>query len=115
MKPTLKNHMSALRMISLFPNTFDVDVEKKMVDYVQEMIIRNPRIYVARTKDVKTQIEYFTAKTKWPVMGGKTIEVKIHLGRAADFGYDTKNINARTLAFNKMKETLRRRKDMKEI
>lgn len=88
----------------------DAELEVK-----QEWIIAEPIVYVARTKDIKTEREYFTAKTFWPLKNGKTKEVKIYLGRAEDFGNDTMSIQAREFAKSKMSETLRRRKDDGEI
>jgi len=88
----------------------DAELEVK-----QEWIIAEPNVYVARTKDIKTEREYFTAKTFWPLKNGKTKEVKIYLGRAEDFNNDTMSIQAREFAKSKMSETLRRRKDDGEI
>jgi hypothetical protein len=81
----------------------------------QEWIIEQPIVYVARTRDTKTDKEYFTAKTFWPLRGGKRKEIKIYLGKAEDFGNDTMSIKAREEAKRKMSETLRRRKDDGEI
>lgn len=92
-----------------------LEVEEKMLNYLQEMIIYQPQVYVARTKDIKTENEYFTAKTSWPTKGGRKKEIKIYLGKAEDFGNDTQNTKAKQLAVTKMKETLRRRKDEGEI
>jgi hypothetical protein len=91
------------------------EIEDKMLDYVQEMTIQSPQVYVARTKDVKTDIEYFTAKVFWPQKGGDRKEIKIYLGKAEDFGNNTKSPKAKMEAERKMAETLRRRKDAGEI
>ena len=92
-----------------------IEVEDKMLNYLQEMIILDPQVSVARTTDRKTGNEYFTAKTAWPIRGGRKREIKIHLGKAEEFADDTQNTNAKLLAVRKMKETLRRRKDSGEI
>lgn len=92
-----------------------IEVEQKMLNYLQEMIIYKPKVYVARTKDKKTDIEYFTAKTLWPLEGGRKKEIKIYLGKAEEFNNDTQDKGAKLLAERKMKETLRRRKDLGEI
>ena len=111
----LKNHRLEV-LDALWENKDALLVlEEKMLNYAQEMIIHDPQVYVARTKDTKTEIEYFTAKTAWPTQGGRTKEIKIYLGKAADFGNDTQNTKAKQLAVTKMKETLRRRKDLGEI
>lgn len=91
------------------------EIEDKMLNYVQEMVIQEPQVYVARTKDVKTDIEYFTAKTFWPMKGGDKKEIKIYLGKAEDYNNDTKNPKAKQEASKKMAETLRRRKDAGDI
>jgi hypothetical protein len=91
------------------------EVNDAALDVKQEMIIAEPQVYVARTKDIKTEIEYFTAKTFWPLKNGKTKEVKIYLGKATDFNNDTMSIRAKETAKRKMSETLRRRKDAGEI
>jgi hypothetical protein len=90
-------------------------LEEKMLNYVQEMTIQSPHVYVARTKDVKTEIEYFTAKVFWEQKGGIKKEIKIYLGKAEDYGNDTRSPLARKEATIKMAETLRRRKDAGEI
>lgn len=111
----LKHHRMAV-LQALWKNKESLlEVEEKMLNYYQEMIIHDPQVYVARTKDTKTEIEYFTAKTAWPTQAGRTKEIKIYLGKASDFGNDTQNTKAKQLAVKKMKETLRRRKDMGEI
>lgn len=92
---------------------------KEMIDaYLevqQELTIAEPSVYVAKTKDIKTDKEYFTAKTFWPLKNGRKKEVKIYLGRAKDFDNDTMSIRAKEDAKRKMSETLRRRKDQGEI
>jgi hypothetical protein len=91
------------------------ELEDAALEVKQEWIISEPSVYVARTRDSKTDKEYFTAKTFWPLKGGKKKEVKIYLGKAEDFGNDTMSIRARETAKRKMSETLRRRKDSGEI
>lgn len=91
------------------------EVQSAALNVKQELLIAEPIVYVARTKDIKTGIEYFTAKTFWPLKDGETKEVKIYLGKATDFGSDTMSIKAKEFAKRKMSETLRRRKDDGEI
>jgi hypothetical protein len=91
------------------------EFEEAIIEYKQEWIISEPSVYVARTRDSKTDMEYFTAKTFWPLINGKTKEVKIYLGKAGDFENDTMSIRAKETAKRKMSETLRRRKDNGEI
>ena len=68
-----------------------------------------PTSHVARTKDKKTEIEYLTAKTFFPLTGGKRKEVKIHLGRADNYNFDTQNNQAKRDAIIKMRQTIARR------
>ena len=92
-----------------------LDIESGSLDFAQELIIQNPPVYVARTKDTKTEIEYFTAKTYWPLSGGERKEIKVYVGKADDYGGDTLNERAKQDAIKKMQETLRRRKNAGEI
>jgi hypothetical protein len=85
------------------------EIENALLEYQKLVIIQNPTVYVARTKDVRTEIEYFTAKTSWPMKGGKKKEVKIYLGKASDYDNDTKSKKAKIQATAKMKQTLLRR------
>ena len=92
-----------------------LDIESGSLDFAQELIIQNPPVYVARTKDTKTEIEYFTAKTFWPLPDGERKEIKVYVGKAYDYGGDTLNERAKQDAIKKMQETLRRRKNAGEI
>lgn len=91
------------------------EMQEAALEVKQEWIIEQPSVYVAKTRDTKTDREYFTAKTFWPLKNGKIKEIKIYLGRAEDFENDTMSIRARETAKRKMSETLRRRKDNGEI
>ncbi|MBU1012050.1 MAG: hypothetical protein KKG99_03535 [Bacteroidetes bacterium] len=104
-----------LRLLAEKYRTALNEIEEAILNYKQEWIIAEPTVYVARTRDKKTDIEYFTAKTFWPLAGGKNKEVKIYLGKASDFGDDTLNIKAKELAKSKMSETLLRRRDEGDI
>jgi len=87
------------------------EIEDAMLEFVQFQIVQDPQVTIARTKDVKTDIEYFTAKTFFPLKGGKKKEVKIYVGKAQEYGNDTKDKLALNVAYVKMKSTLRRRLD----
>jgi len=102
------------KLLKKYAGTLD-EIQTARINLEQELIIEEPTAYVARTTNKKSGIEYFTAKTNWPIEGGKTKEIKIYLGKATDFDNDTKNGRAKKLAIKKMKETLRRRKDLGEI
>ena len=91
------------------------EIADAMLEYKRLLVLENPTIYVARTKDIKTGKEYFTAKTSWPMKDWKKKEVKIYLGKAEDFGNDTLNPKAKELALVKMRQTLARRMRLGEI
>ena len=85
------------------------EIEDVLLEYQQLVILYNPTVYVAQTKDVKTDIKYFTAKTFWPLKGGKRKEIKIYLGKAADYDNDTQSKRAKKEAALKMAQTIARR------
>jgi len=85
-------------------------LDKLKTEYEQRRVVLNPTVYVARTKDsINPDIEYFKAKTFFPYPNGVKKEVKIHLGRAENYGRNTRNPQAKKDAIKKMKETLTRR------
>jgi hypothetical protein len=86
-----------------------------LVNYHRLNVMNNPTVYIARTKDVKTGIEYFTAKTSWPLKNFKKKDIKIYLGKASDFKGDTLSTKAKDLAVVKMRQTLARRMRAGEI
>lgn len=91
------------------------EISNAILEFQQLSVIENPVVYVARTKDIKTGKEYFTAKTSWPLKDGKKKEIKIYLGKASEFDGNTLSVEAKELAKTKMKKTLSRRKQLGEI
>jgi len=87
------------------------EIEDKIVEFMQYSIARFPDVYVARTTNKQKDQEYFTAKPFIPQKGGKRKEVKVYVGKAEDFHFDTKNLEAKKQAIDKMKKTLIRRLD----
>lgn len=85
------------------------EIEDILVEFAQYVVLEDPTVYIARTRDAKTDIEYFTAKTSWPLKGGKKKEVKIYLGKAEDYKNDTQSLLAKKEATVKMQQTLARR------
>ena len=85
------------------------EIEDKILEFMKYSIARFPDVYVARTTNKQNDQEYFTAKTFIPQKGGKRKEVKVYVGKAEDFLFDTKNLEAKRLAIDKMKKTLKRR------
>jgi hypothetical protein len=82
------------------------EIEDEMLNFIQKSIRLKPPVYVARTKDIKTDIEYFNAKTFMPLKGGKKKEVKVYLGKATDFDNDTKSIEAKLLGEKLLKKAI---------
>lgn len=97
-----------MQLLTKYKNEID-EIEDAMLEFVQFQILMDPQITIARTKDIKTGIEYFTAKTFFPLKGGKKKEVKIYIGKSKEFGNDTKNKHALDAAYLKMRQTLSRR------
>ena len=77
-----------------------------MVLYNQIYTAESPSVYLAYVKDAKTDLEYLTAKTFWPLMDGKKKEIRIYIGSKKDFP-DHKNLKVQMMAKQKMKEHLK--------
>ncbi len=82
------------------------EIEDEMLNFIQKSVRLKPPVYVARTKDPKTDIEYFNAKTFVPLKGGKKKEVKVYLGKATDFDNDTKSVKAKLLGEKLLKKAI---------
>jgi hypothetical protein len=82
------------------------EIELAMVLYNQIYTAESPSVYLAYVKDAKTDLEYLTAKTFWPLMDGNKKEIRIYIGSKKDFP-DHKNLNVRFLAKQKMREHLK--------
>lgn len=74
------------------------EIEESILDFIHKSIRRNPPVYIAKTRDVKTDKVYFTAKTFIPTAGGGKKEVKVYLGNADNFDNDTKSAKAKSEA-----------------
>lgn len=85
------------------------EIEDKILDFIKHSIAHRPDVYVARTKNKENDKEYFTAKTFMPQKGGKKKEVKVYLGKAEDYDFNTKSPKAKRDAEHKMRTTLIRR------
>jgi hypothetical protein len=65
-----------------------IEVEEKMIEYVQLDTIKDPSVYIAVLKDTRNpEFENVTAKTFWPLVGGGYKEIRIYLGRLSEFVY----------------------------
>lgn len=97
-----------LETLSKYKNEID-EIENTMLDFIQFQIMVDPQVYLARTKDIKTDIEYLTAKTFFPLKGGKKKEVKVYVGKSKNYNSDTTDKRAISMAKIKMMNTLKRR------
>jgi hypothetical protein len=106
MNPMLRDDL--MRLLNLLTKHKDVidEIEDEMLNFVQKSISLKPPVYVARTKDPKTDIEYFNAKTFIPLKGGKKKEVKVYLGKAAEFANDTKSPKAKELGERLLRQAI---------
>lgn len=82
------------------------NIELAMVIYNQLFTAKYPPVYLAYLKDTKTDLEYLTAKTFWPLMDGKKKEIRIYIGSKKEFP-DHNNQKVRWIAAQKMREHLK--------
>ena len=96
------------RILSLLDKHKDAldEIEDAILLFIHDAIRIKPPVYIARTKDVKTDIEYFTAKTIIPIKGGKKKEIKVYVGKAEDFNYNTKSPEAKLKGEKIMRATI---------
>jgi len=83
-----------------------IEVEEKMVEYLQLDTIKNPSVYIAVLKDTRNpEFENVTAKTFWPLVGGGRKEIRIYVGRLTDFS----DVSREDISSNKtIKETAKK-------
>lgn len=103
-----KKREKIIEFLNTNKDVFD-QLDLLVTDYEQYKVLMNPTIHVARSKDTLTDIEYFKAKTFFPYPNGERKEVKIHLGKAENYDFDTKSDKAKKEALWKMRQTLARR------
>jgi hypothetical protein len=86
------------------------EIEDATIKFLTAAIMENPPVYIARTRDKKTDIEYFIAKTFIPLKGGKKKEVKVYLGKASEYENDTMHnmarVNGKRLLIKALKEKI---------
>lgn len=82
------------------------EIEESILDFIHKSIRRNPPVYIAKTKDIKTEKVYFTAKTFIPIAGGGKKEIKVYLGNADKFDNDTKSAKAKNLAVKLLRDAI---------
>ena len=78
-----EKRMSVLESLNKYKKEI-IEIEEKMVQYLQLDIIRDPSVYIAILKDSRNpEFENITAKTFWPIVGGGKREIRIYVGRAS--------------------------------
>ena len=80
----------------------DEIVRKKQIE-----VTRHPRVYVAKTKDPKTDLYYLNCKVFFPISISERKEVKVYIGKMSDFPNGTKDLLAKKIGTQKMKEKLK--------
>lgn len=113
LNPNLKNHLSTLLNLLDKHKSALADIEDATLNFLVAAIRENPPVYIARTKDIKTDIEYFIAKTFLPFKGGKKKEIKVYLGKASEFNNDTKNNAAKVLGKKLLIKAINEKFDLK--
>ncbi len=109
--PNLKGHLTNL-LLALEKNKSALDeIENATLNFLVAAIAENPPVYIARTKDIKTDIEYFIAKTFIPIKGGKKKEIKVYLGKASEYDNDTKNNMAKVVGKRLLIKALKDKSD----
>lgn len=94
-----------------------LEIEEKMVKYMQLHTLENPPVYLAKIKDTRNtekETTTLTAKTFWPLMHGKRKEIRIYIGKATDYP-DHKLGHVKISAKQKMKEHLLERYNNGEL
>lgn len=111
LNPNLKNHLEILLKVLDKNKSALEEVENATLSFLVAAITENPPVYIARTKDIKTDIEYFIAKTFIPVKGGKKKEIKVYLGKASDYNNDTKHNMAKVVGKRLLIKALKEKSD----
>ncbi len=83
--------------------SFCDDVIKKK----QLEMMSNPKVYLAKTKDIKTDIYYLNCKLSLPIGLNKFKEIKVYVGKMSNFPNGTKDENAIRIGKNKIKEKIK--------
>lgn len=73
----------------------------------QHEMMLNPKVYIAKTKDPKTDLYYLNCKLFLPIGINKTKEVKVYIGKMSDFPKGTNDPIAKKLGTQKMREKLK--------
>jgi hypothetical protein len=104
-RPLLEERRRILDVLTKHKDALS-EIEDAILDLIQKSVRMNPPVYIAKTKDPKTEKVYFNAKTFIPLKGGKKKEVKVYLGSASLYGNDTKSPLAKTKAIEKLQKAI---------
>jgi len=110
--PNLVNVLNSLLKVLDKNKTALEEIEDATLNFLVAAIKENPPVYIARTRDINTDIEYFIAKTFIPTKGGKKKEIKVYLGKASDYDNDTKNNEARVKGKRLLRKALQEKLDL---
>ena len=113
MKEARKNVLAALEK----NKEAILEVEEKMVKYLQLDTLKDPPIYLAMIKDTRNreaETLTLTAKTFWPLMHGKRKEIRIYIGKESEYPEYKKDYVAK-IAKQKMQEHLLQRYNNGEL
>ncbi len=104
-RPLIEERLRILNVLNKHKEALS-EIEDAILDLIQKSIRMNPPVYIAKTKDPKTDKVYFNAKTFIPLKGGKKKEVKVYLGSAALYNNDTKSPVAKAKAIEKLQKAI---------
>lgn len=74
----------------------------------QHEMMLNPKVYIAKTKDPKTDLYYLNCKIFLPIGINKTKEVKVYIGKMSDYPNGCNDVNAKRIGEQKMREKLKK-------
>lgn len=92
-------------------NYHTMDEVKKICDEIvrkkQIEVARHPRVYISKTKDIKTDLYYLNCKVFFPISISEKKEVKVYIGKLSDFPNGTKDLIAKKIGTQKMRVKLK--------
>jgi hypothetical protein len=112
MKNNIKQEITNELYKFMNDNYNTIDEVKKFCDEIiikqQNEILQNPKVYVAKTKDPKTDIYYLNCKLFFPISISKRKEVKVYIGKLSDFPNGCNDTTAKKIGKENMKEKLKK-------
>ena len=88
----------------------DVELKKRCDEIIREKQIKimlNPKVYVAKTKDVKNDRYYLNCKLFLPIGINQSKELKVYIGKLSDFPNGTKDVDAYKLGQDMMRKRIK--------